>query len=459
VAVIALSGWLFHLGVRLRPVAVASWLAPLPLLVIAPRVSLPLAVCTAAGAWLVGQLGLWSYYRGGPKIPALLVAVQFAGGSLGIAAIVALARAYLLAGRLVVAAVSVPAAWVAMEFLTAWRSPHGAWWSVAYSQADLPRVIKVASWTGVFGVTALVLLPASTVAAVTAPTGTVTARFAALAIAVATIAVVTWYAVRRDRSTSSERVQVGLVSAPAARVPIGSSEGEDLANRCIEDSKELAARGARVIVLPELTFVVDDTDIGEQMKPFARAAADLGVDIVVGAARQGRTAWANIAVVFHANGNAPAQYLKQHLVPGVERDYRPGREPLLVTVDGQLLGVLICKDLDFPQLVRSYRRRGARLILAPAWDFGRDGWLHSRMAVVRGVESGIPIARVARDGRATISDRLGNVIADANSDDGTTIDARIPLATASTVYARFGDWFGWTCAIATAVLVLVAALR
>jgi hypothetical protein len=116
VAVIALSGWLFRLGVRLRPVAAASWVAPLPLLVFAPRVSLSLAVGAAAGAWLVGQLGLWSCYRRGPKITAPLVAVQFAAGSLGIAAIVALARACLIAGQLVVAAVSVPIAWVAVEF-------------------------------------------------------------------------------------------------------------------------------------------------------------------------------------------------------------------------------------------------------------------------------------------------------------------------------------------------------
>src|SRR5262245_51372483 len=71
VAVIALSGWLFRLAVGLRPVAGALWVAPLPLLAFAPRASLPLAMCAAAGAWLVGQRGLWSYYRRGPKIPTL----------------------------------------------------------------------------------------------------------------------------------------------------------------------------------------------------------------------------------------------------------------------------------------------------------------------------------------------------------------------------------------------------
>jgi apolipoprotein N-acyltransferase len=251
------------------------------------------------------------------------------------------------------------------------------------------------------------------------------------------------------RSASGESVYVGLAATRAARVPVSSPAGD----RCIEAGKALAARGARVIVLPELTFVLDDSDIGEQMKPFARAAGDAGVDLVVGAARPGR---ANIAVVVPADAKPPMQYHKQHLVPGVEDEFQPGRQPLLITVDGQVLGVLICKDLDFPALVRSYRRRGARLLLAPAWDFGGDGWLHSRMAVLRGVESGVPIARVARDGRATFSDQLGNIIADA--DDGTTVEARVPLAAAETGYVWLGDWFGWTCVIATAALVLVAAL-
>ena len=48
--------------------------------------------------------------------------------------------------------------------------------------------------------------------------------------------------------------------------------------------------------------------------------------------------------------------------------------------------VAICKDLDYPPLGRAYARAEVGLLLVPAWDFQNDGWLHSRMAVMRGVE-------------------------------------------------------------------------
>jgi apolipoprotein N-acyltransferase len=53
----------------------------------------------------------------------------------------------------------------------------------------------------------------------------------------------------------------------------------------------------------------------------------------------------------------------------------------------------ICKDMDFPGLSREYGQDDTALLLVPAWDFELDGWLHGRMAILRGVESGFSIAR------------------------------------------------------------------
>jgi apolipoprotein N-acyltransferase len=59
-------------------------------------------------------------------------------------------------------------------------------------------------------------------------------------------------------------------------------------------------------------------------------------------------------------------------------------------------GMEICKDMDFPLLSRQYANEGAGLMLVPAWDFVTDGWLHGRMAILRGVESGFSVARAPR---------------------------------------------------------------
>lgn len=456
VAVAAISGWLYRLSSGLRPVAIAAWASPLPLLVLAPRVPWFAAAGVAAGAWFIGQLGLWSYFTREVKMPRPLAVVQIVGGCVGVASVVALARAHLVAGHLGLAALAVPVAWVAMEFLVALRSPHGAWWSVAYSQADVPPVLRVASLTGHLGIAASLALPSSVLAAVTAPAGTGGERAAVLLAAAATAAALAGYAVLSGRrATPGEQVHVGLaaVAQPDGPVRIDSPPGAALLSQYVERVRLLAGRGAAVIVLPEVTFTVDEARMADQLRPLARAAVDLGVDVVVGVARLGETASANVAAVLGAGGDPPSGYEKQHLIPGLEAAYRPGRDLRYLPGDPRL-GLIICKDLDFPALVRAYRRGGARMLLAPAWDFGRDGWLHSRMAVVRGVESGVAVARVARSGRATVSDSFGRIVIEADTTAGAAVDARVPLGGARTVYSRLGDWFGWCCVAGTALVAV-----
>ena len=102
------------------------------------------------------------------------------------------------------------------------------------------------------------------------------------------------------------------------------------------------------------------------------------------------------------------------------------------------------------------------MLLVPAWDFAEDGWLHSRMAVMRGVEGGYSVARAARRGRLTLSDDRGRILGEGDS-------ARSPVASvlatarvgpAGTPYARLGDWFGWlSCGVLALALVVGARSR
>jgi apolipoprotein N-acyltransferase len=115
-------------------------------------------------------------------------------------------------------------------------------------------------------------------------------------------------------------------------------------------------------------------------------------------------------------------------------------------IDGKW-GLEICKDLDFPRLSRQYSGDGVALLIVPAWDFVDDGWLHGRMAILRGVESGFSIARSAKLGILTASDDRGRVLAERNTIGPVfaTVVANIPIRHDSTFYARFGNWFAWVC--------------
>jgi apolipoprotein N-acyltransferase len=463
VGVALLSGACFYRGTGLRPVALATWAAPLPLLAYAPRASWQLAVGAAAVAWLVGQLGLWSYFTKDLRVPRPLVAAHILGGALLVAAVVGLVRVHLVGGQLVAAALTLPVAWAAMEFLVSVKSPHGAWWSIAYSQADRPAVVGVAALTGVWGVSALVVTPAAAVAAATAPVGTLGQRLAALLVGtILPLAAYGYGRTRRTRVSAGASVRVGLVVVPQAGlpVPIESAEGAALLTGYVGLVRRLAGRGVQVVVLPEAVFVIPESGFTDELRPLGAVAAELGVPVVVGAVRQGGPdGSANVAAVLREAGSPPECYAKRHLLPDLEAAYRPGCESLFVSVGAARAGVAICKDLDFAPLVRSYRRDGAGLLLAPAWDFECDDWLHSRMAVLRGVESGIPVARAARGGRATVSDAFGRIVAEvstvpAHAGAGVVIDAAVTPATGQTGYARFGDWFAWSCLVATILLAV-----
>jgi apolipoprotein N-acyltransferase len=76
------------------------------------------------------------------------------------------------------------------------------------------------------------------------------------------------------------------------------------------------------------------------------------------------------------------------------------------------------------------------------------------MAVVRGVESGVAVARVGRAGRATISDAFGEIVVEADPSEGRAVDARVPLVARPTVCSRLGDWFGWCCVAATTLFAV-----
>ena len=103
--------------------------------------------------------------------------------------------------------------------------------------------------------------------------------------------------------------------------------------------------------------------------------------------------------------------------------------------------------MDFPQLSRQYSRDGVALLIVPASDFVDDGWLHGRMAILRGIESGFSIARSAKLGVLTATDDRGRVLAESNTigPSFATAVAEIPARHDTTLYSRFGNWFAWVC--------------
>jgi apolipoprotein N-acyltransferase len=277
------------------------------------------------------------------------------------------------------------------------------------------------------------------------------------------IAALTFGALRLRQDPAPVGVRIGLAATdlglPDAAMTTDTETALTAATAYADRIARLVAEGAEIVVLPEKMIGVTPESAEPVTEVFAEAARAARVTVIAGLSRNAVQPRRNVAWVLTPDGARTAEYEKHHPVPIIERDYARGNTPMLFSGPGGQWGVAICKDLDFPAWSRLYARQGVRFLAVPAWDFVDDARLHSRMAVVRGVENGFTIGRSAQQGLVTLSDSYGRILAEQASASDPILVAAAPPGVGMTVYARLGDWFGWTNVFLAGVLVIGMILK
>jgi apolipoprotein N-acyltransferase len=454
---LTLSAVLFFLGTGLSPLWILTWLAPIPVLWIAPRVSAGEAFFVAVAAYALGGLNEWSYSR--TVLPTWLVAFILLAIACVFGCAVLFFRSRILRGMLWQAALIVPLFWVAVEYIVAVTSVHGTFGDICYSQMNFLPILQIASVTGPWGISFCIFLFAATLAALLSG-GSVTAK-TPLAIAVSVfLAGVLGFGVWRLATTpkDSPTLRVALIASDEAANlhPAGPGQEQVVYGRYAEQMKTLAAQGVQVFVLPEHSGPVTDASQSEFDGLLGQMAKQTGAYVTVGIDRSVPTATWNQERLYSPDGSFVASYNKHHLLPHWENE-TPGTQRTVVNQPSGKWGMEICKDMDFPRLSRQYSQDGVGLLLVPAWDFVQDGWLHGRMAVLRGVESGFSIARSAKLGLLTATDDRGRILAerDTLATPFATIIATVPVRHDATIYSRFGDWFAWLDIVVLVILMVM----
>lgn len=439
----AVTAALFWFGTGLDPWWPCLWLAPLPVLLYAVEARWALAALWAVAGWAAGGLNLESYYRETLQMPPLAVATAVVVPALAFASSVLLFRAFARRGWWNWAALSFPALLTALEIVFERHSPHGTGGSLAYSQLRCLPILQLAAVTGPAGITFLVLGFAA-MAAVVLRVGC-RALVSAGAAALVIIAVAGWGIWRLTQPLSGPSVQVGLVASDQ-RAYLRMAKPGAATQRQWEGYRPsvlaLARQGAEVVVLPEKLGTVLEPDTAPTDRFWQGLADQAHIILVVGVDRTAAEHVAYNEARVYRPGKPVADYDKEHLLPPFEDRYTAGQSLLLLPEEGPaLLGVAICKDLDFPAPANRYGGAGVGLVLAPAWDFGVDRIYHGHEAIMRGVESGYSIARAAKQGFLTISDCRGRVVAERASNDApfATLMAAVPAGHVGTAYLKLGS--------------------
>ena len=144
-------------------------------------------------------------------------------------------------------------------------------------------------------------------------------------------------------------------------------------------------------------------------------------------------------------------------------DFVPGNRIVVFPAPGgHRLGVFICYESAFPDLVRQSVRDGAQFLL----NLSNDGYFahtaaheqHLILARMRAAENRRWILRSTNDGITAMIDPAGRVTDQLPPYRQVAGDMRYQYVEETTFYTRHGDWFAWGSLLVGSAISVVAAL-
>jgi apolipoprotein N-acyltransferase len=451
---------LFLAGNGMEPLWPFMWFAPIPVLLLAAVTSSwRIAAGAAAASMLLGSVIMLYYLHFVLRAPVIAWLIPFSIASLLFAAGVLLFRGLLLRGAVMSAVIALPAFWTVCEYLASFVPANGTAGSLAYTQERFLPMLQVASLTGPWGITFLLLLFPSAIAAGlflrrrnrSQAISVVVSMFAVVAIAVL------FGVVRLARSNEArQNITVGLLNTDTVEFAEKPPQMQQLIKSYAEHAEQLARQGAEIVLMPEKTGLLLDQD-ATIVDPILQSVANrTGATLVIGVQHVVAGNSFNEARIY-TPGQSITTYDKQHMLPPFESNLTPGNSLTMLSKPAFPIGVAICKDMDFIHPALEYGRAGIDLLLDPAWDFNIDRTWHGHIAIMRGVEGGYAIAHAAKNGLLTVTDDRGRILSEVRTGGGgfTSLLVNVPLRHDQTVFVRYGTWFPWVAGL----LVLATAAR
>lgn len=460
----------------------ASWiaLAPLILMLSWPRPG-RLAWVHGFAAWMTGLYWIvptLQTYGGMPIAMAIpLTSLLAAYLALFHAAFAALG-APLWRRWPVASLLALPALWVALEWLRTYLGGGFPWNLAAYAWVDVPGALPLSSWIGAYGISFLVLLTSTAVAA-----SIVRRRWEPAVLGLLAPLLLLPLAGRWSlRQAAAEVHEAGSFGRPVRllqpNIPnlVSFETAAVMRNyrKVVDQSLENCQPGS-LVVWPESAawpFLYGrDPRLDEDLA----SMVDRGCTVLFNSSHPVGDSFYNSAFLLSASGSV-ARYDKRHLVPFGEYvpfrgvfgwmdklarnagEFRPADQPTLLPWGGDRIGMAICYEVVFPSEVAELVQDGATILITitnDAWYGDTSApWQHFRAVRFRAAENRRPLLRAAITGVSAYVGPDGSVRAQIGVFREGVIRARVLGERELTPYTRLPWLVPALCALAAAGVLL-----
>lgn len=240
------------------------------------------------------------------------------------------------------------------------------------------------------------------------------------------------------RAFTAAAIQIAPTPGPltAESVTANVTKCVEYVQRCVD------ATGAELLVLPETVTTGFSPGlppeelwdlVGPLTEPIQRAASRLSVHVVLPTYSRGATRGEvyNEARLIGPSGDVLGTYRKTHLFVGEDRPsggwVTVGEEAVVVDTDLGRIGMIICFDGDYPELVRVQAILGAEVICRPSallrsadiWELTNRARAYDNHVFVIGANAtGVDPVGIPYFGNSMIVTPIAEVIARAASHEG-----------------------------------------
>jgi apolipoprotein N-acyltransferase len=391
---------------------------------------------------------------------------------------------------------SLAAAWVALEWIRGWLISGFGWNGLGVALHGTWPLIQIAEFTGVAGVTFLVIF-CNVILTATAwriweetRARAMRPHFDLTLTLVGLVAVFTWGLTAVQTRPASRPLRVALVQASVPRAEKFDVRYKQTIFDKFSRLSKIAltsAAGTDLMVWPESAMPEPVLEDQETFEFVAQIATSNKVNLLLGAIDEEPHRVYNAALLFRPEGD-PQLYRKVHLVPfgeyvpfrhsfplfaaivgdQVPEDFDAGKEFSIFRLSNNLgkVAPLICFEDTLGELSRQFVLRGADFFA----NVTNDGWFlrsggsrqHLANAIFRCVENRRPMVRAANTGVTCFVNEFGRVTQILRDDQGSifeegTLIGEINIANEPTFtfYTQHGELFARVCAaFAFAVLII-----